>query len=210
MERLENQALALAGMFQAAVLIEELANIGSCNDAALDGCYRSLFTFDAATPGEVYGDIACLHTGFDAIQDYLGGRGPSPSRNIAYYVLSMLKLSKALLGDPQRAARLADGLREIERTGADFELSRTGCYQRIDGLYQQYVSGLQPRIIVRGSPSLLQDGDNAARIRTLLLAGIRAAVLWHQLGGSKWRLLWSRKKYVSIARALKASAGVNG
>jgi high frequency lysogenization protein len=33
----------------------------------------------------------------------------------------------------------------------------------------------------------------------LLLAGIRAAVLWQQLGGNRWSLFWSRKKYVATA-----------
>lgn len=204
MNRLDEQTLALAGMFQAAVLVEELANIGSCNDAALDGSYRSLFTFDAASPSEVYGEVACLHTGFDAIHDYLGGRGPTPSRNIAYYVMSMLKLASTLLRDHEKATQLADGLRDVEQRGEAFEMSRASSFQQLDGLYQQHISALQPRVIVRGSQTLLQDGSNAARIRTLLLAGIRAAVLWNQLGGSRWKLFWSRNRYVAAARELKA------
>jgi high frequency lysogenization protein len=56
--------------------------------------------------------------------------------------------------------------------------------------------------MVAGEQNYLQKTETAARVRTLLLAGIRAAVLWRQLGGSKWKLLFARKKYVAVARQL--------
>ena len=40
------------------------------------------------------------------------------------------------------------------------------------------------------------------KIRACLLAGIRSAVLWRQVGGSKWQLLFHRKKLVQAARQL--------
>ena len=55
MNPLRDQTLALAGMFQAAVLIEDMATTGSCEADAFDGSFSSLFTFDAATSIEVYG-----------------------------------------------------------------------------------------------------------------------------------------------------------
>ena len=46
-------------------------------------------------------------------------------------------------------------------------------------------------------PEIVQD-----KIRACLLAGIRSAVLWRQVGGSKWQLLFHRKKLVQAARQL--------
>jgi len=43
----------------------------------------------------------------------------------------------------------------------------------------------------------LQQSTNAARIRALLLAGIRSARLWRQLGGHRWQLLFSRRKLLA-------------
>ena len=40
----------------------------------------------------------------------------------------------------------------------------------------------------------LQQTDTAAKIRALLLAGIRSARLWRQLGGHRWQLIFSRRK----------------
>ena len=43
-----------------------------------------------------------------------------------------------------------------------------------------------------------------AQIRSLLLAAVRAAVLWRQMGGSQLRLLMRRREYAMLARGLLA------
>jgi high frequency lysogenization protein len=69
-------------------------------------------------------------------------------------------------------------------------------------LYRQSISNISPRIIVKGKPLFLQNPDTQNRIRALLLAGIRSAVLWRQLGGTRLQLLFSRKSIVSDAEEL--------
>ena len=206
MNRIENQTLALAGMFQAAVLVEALASGGQCNRAALDCSVDSLFTFDAASALEVFGDTACLGIGFDALVGYLGGHSRQSSRNVAYYVMSMLKLATRLQRNPALAETLHRGLTKAESGQRDFDLPREQLIGHLDRLYQDNISPLQPRIMVRGEPACLRDAAVAARIRALLLAGIRAAVLWQQLGGSRWRLLLARRHYVDTARRLREPA----
>ena len=51
----------------------------------------------------------------------------------------------------------------------------------------------------------LQNPRNAERIRALLLAGIRSATLWRQLGGNRWQLFFSRRKILKDAYALLRS-----
>jgi high frequency lysogenization protein len=173
--QLENQTLALAGMFQAAVLIDELAVSGNCDGEAFDGSFDSLFTFDADSTEAVFGQVTCLHSGFRALTDYLGGETRGSSRNIAYYVLSMMKLATRILSDPALSEQLFDGLQEIERRGSEFELPRSSIISKIDGLYQDTISQLEPRILVRGEQNHLLNNDTAARIRSLLLAGVATA-----------------------------------
>lgn len=199
MNTLENQTLALAGMFQAATLVDELALQGKCEQAEFDCSFDSLFTIDAQSTREALGDIACLARGFRAMGDYLGGANRAPGRNIAYYLLSMLKLSNQVLKDDQLSDALLKGLRDIDSSNIEFELSQQSRIARIDGLYQDCISHLNPRIMVRGEQNYLRNDATAAKIRALLLAGIRAAVLWQQLGGSRWRLFWSRRKYLDCA-----------
>ena len=188
-------------MFQAAVLIEAFANSGKCDSTAFDCSFDSLFTFDAPTPLAVYGQVDCLDCGFDALVGYLGGQRAGSSRNIAYYVLSMMKIAAAIQSSSSLAGTLLQALQEIKSSSEDFELSRSSQIGKIDALYRKTISRLTPRIMVRGEQTFLLNEDTAARIRTLLLAGIRSAVLWRQLGGSKWKLFLRRKKYVAVARA---------
>jgi high frequency lysogenization protein len=52
--------------------------------------------------------------------------------------------------------------------------------------------------MVSGEHGHLNNPAIAAKVRATLLAGIRSAVLWRQLGGRRWQLLFARSK---IARA---------
>jgi high frequency lysogenization protein len=61
-------------------------------------------------------------------------------------------------------------------------------------LYQDTISTFRLRIQVQGDMRFLQQAGNAARIRALLLTGIRSARLWRQLGGHRWQLVFSRSK----------------
>lgn len=196
----QQQTLALAGIFQAAQQVELLALSGSCDNVAFDCSLNSIFSFDAASTEDVFGDMAGLHCGFSALVAYLGGGNDHSGKNIAYYALSMLKIAKRLDSDPVLAGKLLQSLQTMETRSRDFDLGKSSLIARIDGLYQSSISGLQPRIMVRGEQTHLRNNDNAGRIRSMLFAGIRSAVLWHQLGGSKWKLLWRRKAYVDIAR----------
>jgi high frequency lysogenization protein len=58
--------------------------------------------------------------------------------------------------------------------------------------------------MVSGESQHLSNPDQANKIRALLLAGMRSAVLWAQLGGSRWQiLLWRRRLTQEAERILK-------
>ena len=78
---------------------------------------------------------------------------------------------------------------------------------RLADTYASTVSQLQPRIMVQGEPDYLNTPANANRIRALLLAGMRSAVLWRQLGGHRLKLLWTRKRIVACAQAMLNGTG---
>ena len=202
---MENQTMALAGLFQCAALIEQLATSGDINQAAFDCSFDSLFAFDVETTLDVFGDLAGISRGLNVLSKYLGGGSRQSGKHIAYYVLSMLKIAARLHADKEMANEIQTNLQKIELRSREFDLSKNTIIAKIDGVYQNSVSTINPRILVRGEQNYLSNNDNASKIRTLLLAGIRAAVLWNQLGGSKWKLLFFRKKYVQTAKQLLGS-----
>jgi high frequency lysogenization protein len=196
---IQDQTLALAGIFQSAALIEQLATEGELNQAAFDCSLDSLFTFEVTNVIDVFGNLSGLSRGLKTLSLTLGGNDRNPDKNIAYYALSMLKLAAKLKRDHNMAALVQDRLKTTEIQSSDFKLGRMSVINKIDGVYQSTISTITPRIMVQGDRTYLGDSINASKIRTLLLAGIRAAVLWRQLGGSQWKLVISRKKYVRTA-----------
>jgi high frequency lysogenization protein len=54
----------------------------------------------------------------------------------------------------------------------------------------------------------LKNDHTACRIRAVLFAGVRAAVLWRQVGGKRWHLLFHRKRIASdVTRLLHRLPG---
>ena len=100
------------------------------------------------------------------------------------------------------SSQVLEGLKGISTQSRVFEIGRSNVTSKVSALYQETISTLSPRIIVKGEQSYLSNSDTTSRIRTLLLAGIRSAILWNQIGGSQWRLLFTRASYVQSAKKL--------
>ena len=92
---------------------------------------------------------------------------------------------RALIGK-----RLPQIQSQVEHFGPAHENVVAAC----GALYQDTLSTLRQRIQVHGDMRNLQQPSNASKIRALLLAGIRSARLWRQLGGHRWQLVISRRK----------------
>ena len=56
--------------------------------------------------------------------------------------------------------------------------------------------------MVQGNPVYLGQPVVVGEVRATLLAALRSAVLWRQLGGSWWDLLLQRRHLVETAREL--------
>jgi high frequency lysogenization protein len=69
-------------------------------------------------------------------------------------------------------------------------------------LYQDTLSTLSFRVQVTGNVQHLKTPANADKIRALLLAGVRSAMLWKQLGGKRWQLILQRRQIVNSCRQL--------
>ncbi len=202
MNDIHGQTLALASLFQSAQMIDAIAHGKPVNNAAFDCSIDSLFTLEAQSIQEIYGDGEGLIPGLRALVNYLGGQNRMPDRLVIYYVMSMIKLERKLIKDAAISERVQQGLERIAEQSKQFELSAGARLHRIDGLYQETLSRFQPRVIVQGDQAVLSQGDNTSRIRALLFAGVRGAVLWRQRGGNRLRLILNRRRLVEQARLL--------
>ncbi|MCH8479721.1 MAG: DUF489 family protein, partial [Wenzhouxiangella sp.] len=102
--------------------------------------------------------------------------------------------------------RQSDLGREIELIQSAWQKSEDrlddSVLSQLADAYQRHISTLDFRLSVSGKPDYLKQAEKVAFIRALLLAGIRSAFLWHQLGGKQWRLVFQRRKMLNQAQIL--------
>ncbi len=199
-----DRTIALAGLFQAAAAVQHTARQGKEFTPATNAAIHSLLMIDAPNVIDVYGGLEQLRAGLQVLLSQLGAKGERPrDAEVARYAVSVLFLERKFRSDAAMQTRLRDGLEAAQAQAAYFGSEiHTSVIARLGDLYQQTISTLTPRVMVNGEPALLNDPDNAALIRALLLAGIRSAVLWRQCGGSRWQVVLRRRAIIEAARGL--------
>jgi len=187
--------LALAGIFQSASLVKQIASTGMANSAVIEASLETLFKFDAESVEDVYSGVSGVGSGLRELKKQLGSARGQRDIEITRYVISMLVLEKKLSANKLMLDQIANTLENI-KSGLDyFSLMHENTVLKLGQLYKDTISNLNPRIIVNGEQQHLSNKNNASRIRALLLAGLRSAILWHQCGGSRWSILFNRKRY---------------
>lgn len=198
MSNLHEQLIALGGVFQAAVLVDKLARTGQSNDAELGCMLGSLLVMDPKDTLEVFGgDDLNLRDGYRALVGALEREPSSLQREPLRYALSMLGLERQLAKRGDLLETIGNRLPQIQSQADHFGLTHENVIASSGALYQDTLSTLRQRIQVHGDMRFLQQASNASKIRALLLAGIRAARLWRQLGGHRWQLVFSRRKLLN-------------
>lgn len=200
-----NRVIALAALFQAVSLVKDLAWHGRCDADEFRTMVGSLFSFEATGIDGIYGNVHRLRRGMELVASQLQAGGRGGEMELTRYAVGLLFLERKLMKQPEMVNRLREGIQSAERQRDYFDdPTHPSVVSALAQTYQDTISELGPRILVQGEQVHLSNEDNAARIRTLLLAGIRAAVLWRQAGGSRWRLLFSRSGLLREARAIMA------
>lgn len=201
-ETIQHRTLALGGLYQSADLVSSLAWEGQVEPIAYRASILSLFETDAASYAAVFGGIAGVATGLKVLKAQLLRKSGPRDVEKTRYAIMLLFLQKRLEKNPELTETLKAGLERGKRQLAHFEPTHGNVIELLADLYQRTISPLGPKIIVRGNPVHLTHPQTASRIRALLLAGIRAAVLWRQAGGNRWRLVLERRVLLRETTAL--------
>jgi high frequency lysogenization protein len=200
---LENATLALAGVFQATYLVREIAHRGVAEPSLFEVCIRSIFELDPPDTEAVYGGRARLRSGLQLVAAQLGGPSDKRDFEITKYVVAVLHLERKLARNGPMLQRLRDGMERIRsQVGYFSSPTHDNVVAGVADLYVNTLSTLTPRIIVSGNHGHLNNPDNANKVRALLLAAIRSAVLWRQNGGSRLQLLFRRRQIAHVADRL--------
>ena len=71
----EERVLAVAGLFQATALAQQLANEGRCDEQALEASLKSVFRIDAPSVVGVYGNVSGVRLGLRTLIAQLDENG---------------------------------------------------------------------------------------------------------------------------------------
>ncbi|MDD5228827.1 MAG: high frequency lysogenization protein HflD [Methylococcales bacterium] len=191
---LTHQVIALAGIAQAAALVQQLATTGKANEQALETTLGSLLKTESDSVLDVYGNnLANLKMGLTHLATQLTGYEIT-YQDEARYAASMVFLEQQLSDQTAMLKTISVGLERAKAQTEHFDLLHENVLANLGDTYLQTVSKLQPRIMVNGVPDYLSRTETANKIRACLLGGIRSAMLWKQCGGRRWKFLLFRKK----------------
>jgi high frequency lysogenization protein len=182
-------AIALAGLFQAVKLVQQTATGRYRNNAALDACLEGLFNTEPASTDIVFGGLDGLQSGLETALDQISSQSGKRDLELTRYAITILYLERKLARYPA----MLEHIRAVIDKSRGQDMTHPDVIASLADAYKHTVSTLRPQVLVKGNPEILGNQDNQNLIRTLLLAAIRAAVLWRQCGGRRLTLLLRRK-----------------
>ncbi len=197
---MKDRTLALAGLLQAVRSVQLMATTGQAETQPLSACIESLFRFDAETPEAVFGGAERLESGLKRLIAQFEG-GPARDNALTRMAMTVLHLERRFVARPSATDAVRRGLEEIARQREHWGPTHPTVLARLGELYAQVLSPIGPRVLVQGNPTYLGQPQLVGEVRAGLLAAVRCAVLWRQLGGSYWDFLLGRRTMVLAAQA---------
>ncbi|MBM6549573.1 high frequency lysogenization protein HflD [Marinomonas ostreistagni] len=194
----KEQAIALSAIFQAAELVATLARKGTLDETHAEPLLNSILVVNAERTEDIYGgQFDCqgnLALGRRIAKQVMGKEREAVNPDTIRYALSMIHLESKLQKDDAMLSAIGRQLGQVERQKEHFEsVLHENMVAGISGMYQDTLSKMSFRIQVHGDSRHLQQPQIANQVRALLMSGVRAAMLWRQVGGRRWHLIFKRK-----------------
>ncbi len=196
-----DRTIALAGIYQAALLVQQIARRGVADSDAMGASIHSLFQIDAESVADVFRGLPGISKGLRELHRQLSGEAKRDNELTAY-LLNLIQLERKLTKQTKLMSQIQEGIQKTKARLTYYPELHSNILASLADIYASNISIMQPRIMVSGEPVYLQNPDNVNRIRSLLLSGIRSAILWRQTGGRRRQFLLNRKFYASQAKWL--------
>lgn len=203
-----DRIIALSGIFQATRMVQQVARSGMCEQTPFEASINSIMTVESSSPEAVYENSANILTGARTIINQLGNSQTSGASeknkdiDVTKYAVGIMVLERKLMKRQDLLAKISEGIDNVRSQLDHFAITHENVIANLANIYSETISTLNPRIIVNGEHNHIANPTNANKIRALLLAAMRAAVLWRQCGGTRWQLLFNRKAILAEAQAI--------
>lgn len=200
----QDQALALAALYQALGQVRRVAGEGRSDEGLVAVCLRGLIEeYRDQGIAAVYGGGTSLRDGLERLHTQLAN---PRDMELTRYAVIILHLERKLVKHRPMLARLGEGLAQARQQADYFSPTHENVIGRLADLYADTVSQLTPRVMVHGKREWLEDPRHANLIRAMLLSAVRAATFWRQAGGGRLRLVFGRGRLQKTAHRLLEQA----
>ncbi|WP_019001140.1 DUF489 family protein [Succinimonas amylolytica] len=197
------QALALAAVSQGAAIIQQISRFGTWDqdrsEEAPLALLRALRVENPGTAYDVYPDRDMV-LGYQTFVDAFSVSGGSEKQEmeLAKYILTFLSLGTKVFYDSAMLNSIDRELHSLDAVYFAGEEPRDIQDEYVKGLAELYKKLISScpygKIMIYGNEEYLKQEKIQQRIRALLLAVVRAVILWRQLGGSRLRLFFRRRR----------------
>ena len=172
-DKLKNITIALAGIFQAAALVRDLAKTGVADNEAFQTSITSIYKIDAADVVSVYGGLQGLRIGLTELINVLGNDKVSSDAYVSRYVISMIHLERKLVKDPEMLSALTRRIKYAVSQANYFSEIHPRVIASLADIYVTTLGKLPFRVQILGQAKFLNQEEVIHKMRALLLAGVR-------------------------------------
>ena len=197
-----DSVIALAGICQAISCVKDISRTGQTDPIDMEIMFESILKTESDDTESVFKNHKYLTKGFQTLIELLSG--PKTDAELSRYLVSVLSLQKRFSSDSNMQQVMASRVAQANRLYEYQEKIDQDLIEQLAHIYKDTISTYPTKIQVTGNSQYLQQPANQSKIRALLLAAIRSAVLWHQVGGKKRHFLFSKAKIVDTAKAFLA------
>jgi high frequency lysogenization protein len=199
---LNEQLLALAGVCQAAKLVQTTAREGLADEVYAEASLSSILVTAPDNTQQIYGALNNLKLGFSVLIAQLDNSQQRKDAELTRYIASIISLERKLNRNRNALNELGERISHVQRQSAHVGYENAQIISSLASIYSDVISPLAAKIQIAGNPQKLSIEANQKKVRALLLAGIRSAVLWRQLGGQRRQILFSRGKLLQSAKQI--------
>ncbi|CAH9018533.1 high frequency lysogenization protein HflD [Candidatus Nitrosacidococcus sp. I8] len=189
-----DRVLALAGMIQALNSVQQIARHGSVATDTMNASLFSIFELNPETTEGVYGGIQGLSVGLKFLNQQLNKKLRRAEPELLRYLITIIYLEKKLKHNTQMLDKVGHEIEILKLQTENLTPMQPETITRLAQIYLNTISTLTPRIQIRGEQTHLKQVENIELVRALLLSGIRSAVLWRQMGGRRYQLLFNNQQ----------------
>jgi len=200
---MKDQIIAFSALCQIAQMVQTLARKGTIDDNSLTVMLNSIINTAPDNTLTVYGGkLSHLDAGLRLLVGQLSDDSTGKDPELTRYIVSLIALAGKLIKRPAAMNELGNRIDDIGRQLDHFSVTSESITANLAGIYSDLISPLGNKIQVSGDSTILSQTVNQHKIRALLLAGVRAVVLWRQLGGKRRHILFKRKQILQAAQQL--------